>query len=121
MSKFGPNAHLASAVVNWAPYYEKAMRDALEGTWKPEKTWWGVKEGAIDLVSLSEKVPAEIRSKVEDVKKGLKGETFVIWKGPIKDQSDKEVLKAGTKADNAFLLGIDFYVKGVEGSLPSRK
>ncbi len=121
MSKFGPNAHLASAVVNWAPYYEKAMRDALDGTWKPEKTWWGVKEGAIDLVSLSDKVPAETRSKIEEVKKGLKDEAFIIWKGPIKDQSDKEVLKAGTTADNAFLLSIDFYVKGVEGTLPARK
>src|SRR3954451_7581389 len=48
MSKFGPNAHLASAAINWAPYYKKAVGDALAGSWKTEQTWWGVKEGAID-------------------------------------------------------------------------
>ena len=53
MTKYGPNAHLASAVINWAPYYNKAVKDVLDGTWKTEQTWWGVKEGAIDLVSLS--------------------------------------------------------------------
>ncbi|MFZ5894937.1 MAG: BMP family ABC transporter substrate-binding protein [Myxococcota bacterium] len=121
MSKFGPNAHLASAIVNWAPYYEKAMNDALAGTWQTEKTWWGVKEGAIDLVNISDKVPAATKAKIEEIKQGLKNGSFVIWKGPIKDQSDKEVVKAGESADDKVLLGINFYVKGVEGKLPTAK
>src|SRR3954463_13440964 len=57
MSKFGPNAHLASAVIDWTPYYKKAVKDVLDGTWKKEAVWWGVKEGAIDLVSIADKVP----------------------------------------------------------------
>ncbi|MGC4088992.1 MAG: BMP family ABC transporter substrate-binding protein [Polyangiaceae bacterium] len=121
MSKFGPNAHLASAAIDWSPYYTKAMQDALGGSWKVEPTWWGVKEGAIDLVSISDKVPASARDKVAEVKKGLKDGSFVIWKGPLKDQSDKEVLKAGESFDVKALLGINFYVKGVEGKLPSAK
>jgi hypothetical protein len=46
-------------------------------------SWWGVKEGAIDIVSISDKVPAEIKAKVEKIKAGLKDGSFVIWKGPI--------------------------------------
>jgi basic membrane protein A and related proteins len=121
MSKFGPNAHLASAIVNWAPYYEKAVSDALDGTWTSGQVWWGVKEGAIDLVSLSDKVPAATRAKVAEIEKGLAAGTFAIWKGPILDQSGKTVLEAGAVADDSFLLGINFYVKGVEGALPSSK
>ncbi|HEY6078519.1 MAG TPA: BMP family ABC transporter substrate-binding protein [Polyangiaceae bacterium] len=121
MSKFGPTAHLASAIINWTPYYKKAMKDALEGTWKVEQTWWGVKEGAIDLVSISDKVPAATKAKVEQIKQGLKDGSFVIWKGPLKDQADKEVLKAGETGDLKMLLGINFYVKGVEGKLPAGK
>jgi basic membrane protein A and related proteins len=117
MSKFGPKAHLASAIVNWAPYYQKAMKDALEGTWKVEQTWWGVKEGAIDLVSISDQVPAATKAKVMEIKKGLTDGTFTIWKGPITNQAGKEVLKAGEVAETKMLLGIDFYVKGVEGKL----
>ena len=121
MSRFGPNAHLASAVVNWAPYYEKAVGDVLTGTWSTGQTWWGVKEGAIDLVSLSDKVPAAARAKLEEIKAGLRAGSYQIWKGPLADQSGKSVLGPGAVADDAFLLAINFYVKGVEGSLPAPK
>jgi simple sugar transport system substrate-binding protein len=119
MSKFGPNAHLASAAIDWAPYYKKAVRDVLEGTWKSGQSWWGVKEGAIDVVSLSSKIPEEAKSKLMSVKTGLRDGSFAIWKGPIVDASGKEVLKAGEVADDKFLHGINFYVKGVKGKLPS--
>jgi basic membrane protein A and related proteins len=121
MSKFGPTAHLASAIINWAPYYKKATKDALDGTWKTEQTWWGVKEGAIDLVGVSDKVPAETRAKVEQIKAGLKDGSFSIWKGSIVDQDGKEMIKSGEVAEPKFLLGINFYVKGVEGKVPSGK
>jgi basic membrane protein A len=119
MSKIAPKAHLASAIINWAPYYIKATKDALEGTWKTGGVWWGVKEGAIDLVSISDAVPAE--AKVDKVKAGLKDGSFVIWKGPIVGQDGKEMLAKDAVADDKFLGGINFYVKGVEGSIPSGK
>jgi simple sugar transport system substrate-binding protein len=122
MSKFGPQAHLGSAVINWAPYYKKAVKDALDGTWKTgENTWWGVKEGAIDLVSLSDKVPADAKAALEKVKAGLKDGSYVIWKGPLVGNDGKELLKAGDTADDKWLHGINFYVKGVEGKVPSGK
>ena len=121
MSKFGPKAHLASAVINWGPYYIKATKDALEGTWSTGGAWWGVKEGAIDLVSVSDAVPADVKAKVEAVKAGLKDGSFVIWKGPVVGQDGKDVLAKGATADDKFLGGINFYVKGVEGSIPSGK
>jgi len=121
MSKFGPHAHLASAVIHWAPYYEKAVQEQLDGSWKTGQTWWGVKEGAIELASISEQVPAAARARVAEVSAGLKGGTFAIWKGPIVDQGGKSHLEAGQTADDAFLSKIDFYVKGVEGKLPTAK
>jgi simple sugar transport system substrate-binding protein len=121
MSKFGPKAHLASAIINWAPYYKKAVKDALDGTWSTGGVWWGVKEGAIDLVSVSDAVPADSKEQIEKIKAGLKDGSFVIWKGPIVGQDGKEVLKKDEVADDKFLGGINFYVKGVEGKVPSGK
>ena len=119
MTAYAPNAHLASAVINWAPYYINAVQDALDGTWKGGGgVWWGVKEGAIDIVSISDKVPADLKTKVEGVKAGLKDGSFVIWKGPITSNEGKEVLAAGTNADDKFMGGINFFVKGVEGKVP---
>jgi simple sugar transport system substrate-binding protein len=119
MSKFGPKAHLGSAVINWAPYYKKAIQDELDGKWQTGQSWWGVKEGAIDLVSLADSVPAAAKAKLEAVKAGLKDGTFAIWKGPILDSTGKELLKAGETADDKFLHGINFYVKGVQGKAPN--
>ncbi|VTU20849.1 BMP family ABC transporter substrate-binding protein [Variovorax sp. RA8] len=118
MTAYGPKAHLASAIINWTPYYTKAVQDALDGKWATGQTWWGVKEGAIDIVSIAEDVPAEAKAKVEEVKKGLKDGSFSIWKGPIVGQDGKELVAAGAAADDKFLSGVNFYVKGVEGKVP---
>jgi simple sugar transport system substrate-binding protein len=118
MTAYGPKAHLASATINWAPYYIKATQDALDGKWATGQSWWGVKEGAIDIVSIAEDVPAETKAKVEEVKKGLKDGSFVIWKGPILGQDGKEVVAKDAVADDKFLSGVNFYVKGVEGKVP---
>ena len=118
MTAYGPKAHLASAVINWGPYYIKATQDVLDNKWTTGQSWWGVKEGAIDLVSIAEDVPAETKAKVEAVKKGLKDGSFVIWKGPILGQDGKEVVAKDAVADDKFLSGVNFYVKGVEGKVP---
>jgi simple sugar transport system substrate-binding protein len=121
MTAYGPKAHLASAVINWTPYYIKATKDALEGSWKTGGVWWGVKEGAIDLVSIAEDVPADTKAKIDAVKAGLKDGSFAIWKGPLVDNTGKTLLKKDEVADDKFLSGVNFYVKGVEGKVPGGK
>jgi basic membrane protein A and related proteins len=123
MTAYGPKAHLGSAIIDWAPYYTKAVRDALEGKWQTskEKIWWGVKEGAIDFVSMAEDVPTATKEKVEKIKAGLKDGSFVIWKGPIVDNTGKTVLEKDKVADDEWLGGIKFFVKGVEGKVPGEK
>ena len=122
MSAYAPEAHLASAIINWAPYYLKATREALEGKWEGGgAVWWGVKEGAIDLVSINDMVPAETKEQVAKIKAGLADGSFVIWKGPILGQNGKEVLAKDVVADDKFLGGLNFYVKGVEGKVPAGK
>jgi simple sugar transport system substrate-binding protein len=122
MTAYSPEAHLASAVINWGPYYIKATRDALEGKWTGNTgVWWGVKEDSIDIVNISDKVPAETKEAIEKIKAGLKDGTFSVWKGPILGQDGKEILKKDEVADDKFMSGINFYVKGVEGKIPTGK
>jgi basic membrane protein A len=121
MTAYGPKAHLGSAVINWAPYYIKSTRDALEGKWAKAQSWWGVKEGAIDMVSVAADVPADTKKRVDTVKAGLKDGSFSIWKGPISDNLGREVLAQNLVAEDACLGGISFYVKGVDGKIPGAK
>ena len=119
MTTYGPKAHLASAVINWGPYYIKSVGEALNGSWKGGTgAWWGVKEGAIDLVSLAADVPDETKKRIDEVKAGLKDGSFSIWKGPIMDNTGKELLAKDAVADDKFLGGLKTYVKGVEGKVP---
>jgi simple sugar transport system substrate-binding protein len=122
MTAYAPDAHLASSVINWTPYYIKATKDALEGKWTGgTSVWWGVKEGAIDIVSINAAVPKETQDQVAKVKAGLADGSFSIWKGPIVGNDGKELLKKDEVADDKFLSGVNFYVKGVEGKVPAGK
>ena len=119
MTAYGPKAHLASAVINWGPYYVKAVGEALEGKWTGgTRSWWGVKEGAIDIVSIAADVPEDTKKKIEEVKAGLRDGSFSIWKGPIMDNTGKVLIAKDTVADDKFLGGLKTYVKGVEGKVP---
>ncbi|TCS97083.1 nucleoside-binding protein [Tepidimonas ignava] len=119
MSSFGPKAHLASAVVNWGPYYIQAVQEVLDGTWQTKRTVWGVKEGLNDLIKIADVVPEEAKKKVEEVKAGLKSGEFEVFTGPIVDNTGKEVLAKGVKADQDWKDKVNFFVKGVEGKVPS--
>ena len=122
MTAYGPKAHLGSAVINWAPYYIKTTKEALDGSWKGGgASWWGVKEGAIDMVSVAADVPEDAKKKLDEVKAGLKDGTYSIWKGPIMSNEGKEMLAKDVVADDKFLGGLATYVKGVEGKVPGGK
>jgi len=118
MTKFGEKAHLAASMNKWGVYYTKVVGDVLDNKWKPETIWWGLKEGMIDLGAYNAVVPEDVKALVETKKKGIIDGSASIWKGPLKDNTGKEVLPADKVADDGFLHGIKFYVEGVEGKIP---
>ena len=122
MSAFGGKAHLGSAIVDWSNYYKKSIKEVMDGSWKGNTvTRWGVAEGQNDLVNIPEVVPADVKAKVDELKAGMKAGTFEVFTGPILDNTGKERLAKGTAADDEWRGKIDFYVKGVEGKIPSGK
>jgi basic membrane protein A len=121
MSAFSSKAHLASCIANWGNYYKKAIKDVMDGTWKTERTVWGVKEGQNDLVKVADVVPDDIKKKVEEIKQGMVAGTFEVFTGPVVDNTGKERVAKGAKADQEWKDKVDFYVKGVEGQLPVAK
>jgi basic membrane protein A and related proteins len=63
-------------------------------------------------------VPDDTKKRIDEIKAGLKAGTYNIWKGPITGQDGKEILAKDAVADDKFLSGVMFYVKGVEGKIP---
>ncbi len=122
MSSYAPKAHLASNIVDWGPYYKKSLKEVMDGSWKGEqRTIWGKPEGANDVIKIAEFVPAEVKAKAEAAMAGIKDGSKEVFTGPIVGNDGKERLAKDTKADQAWKDKVDFYVKGVEGKIPSGK
>lgn len=118
MAIYAPKAHLASAVINWAPYYIKTTQDVLNGTWASEHNWWGIKEGAVDVVSIATDVSPETKNQLEKVKQGIKDGSFIIWKGPIIDNVGEQRLTPNGLASDQYLSEMNYFVAGVVEEAP---
>ena len=118
MSKFGSKAHLASSVIIWEPYYKNSIQAVLDGKWKSGEAWWGLKEASMDLANLNAAIPDDVKKLVADKKAALAAGTASVFAGPFVDQSGKEMVAAGKEADMGMMKSMNFYVKGVEGSIP---
>lgn len=121
MSAFAPKAHLASCVLHWGVYYDKAIGEVLNKTWKVEVTKWGIAEHANDFVKIPATVPAAALKKVEEAKAYLVAHPGDVFKGPIKDNTGKIVLAKDVVADDKWKGEISFFVMGVEGKVPTGK
>jgi simple sugar transport system substrate-binding protein len=119
MTLYGSSAHLGSVFNNWAPYYLSAVKDLIDGKWSAGQSWWGLKEGSVELVSIARDVPQNVRNKLELIKDGIQKNNFNIWQGPIVGQDGQLVLQSGAVADDRFLGSMKFYVRGVVGKVPS--
>ena len=80
-----------------------------------------MKEGAIDLVSIAADVPADVKAKVDAVKAGPGTAASASGRAPSSTTPAREVLAKDVVADDAFLGGVKFFVKGVEGKVPGSK
>ena len=118
MSKFGGKAQLAASILNWDVIYKKVVGDVEAGKWKSSDIWWGVKEGAVNIDYFGPEVPADVKKLAEERRDGIKAGKLHPFTGPLKDQSGKEVLAAGKTFTDPELRKINFYVEGVEGSIP---
>src|SRR6202163_4528903 len=49
MSKYGPTAHLTAVTHQWGAYYTRTVQDAIDGKWKPDNVWGGIKEKMIKM------------------------------------------------------------------------
>ena len=118
MSKFGGKAQLAASILNWDVIYKKVVSDVEAGKWKSGDIWWGVKEGAVNIDYFGPEVPADVKKLAEERRDGIKSGKLHPFTGPLKDQSGKEVLAAGKTFTDPELRKLNFYVEGVEGSIP---
>jgi simple sugar transport system substrate-binding protein len=118
MRSFAPKAQLTSIVDNWGDYYISRVKAVMDGTWKSQDTWGGIKAGMVKLAPYGDAVPADVRKLADEVKQSIADGSFHPFQGPITNQQGKLVVKEGDVIPDKELAGLNWYVEGVEGSIP---
>jgi basic membrane protein A len=117
MYEFAPKAQLTAITDTWGPYYVKRVEAVLDGTWESQATFDGLKDGILamaDYTNMPENVSAEavaLQAKIES------GE-FHPFTGPIFNQAGEEIVAAGEVLDDGSLLGMNWYVQGIDDQVP---
>ena len=115
-----PTTWLTGSRWNWNGSYLKIVKSVLDGSWQPAIQWLGMKEGAVELCPIGTTVPRSVAREATSAAEQIKQGTKVIFKGPLKDRDGKLRLAAGQIADAKWLSEMDFFVEGVDGTLPRR-
>ena len=120
MKSVAPNAQIAALVLNWGPYYAKKIQQMIDDKWDPTPVWMHYKDGAMSLEGVrTDKIPADIVKKMEEVKAKIESGEFHPFTGPIKTNDGKEAAKAGEVLKDDQLQTMNYYVDGVIGKVPN--
>ena len=115
MTKDAPKAHLTAPVWHWGAYYTAAVKSVIDGTWKPENYFGGMKEGLVGLSPLSENCAEGTEEKINEVKAKILDGSFKVFEGPIYDNKGNLVCKEGEVISDADITGgMDWYYRNVE-------
>jgi len=118
MKQFAPKTQLTSIIDNWAPYYVSRTKALLEGTWTSTDTWEGLATGMVEM-SNYENMPPEVAELASQVEEQIRSGAFEPFTGPIYKQDGTLAVAAGESLDDGTLLGMNWYVKGIDDKLPN--
>ncbi len=120
MGKFGPDAYLTSPIWDWSAFYVPNTKEVLDGTWKSEAYWKGMKSGIVKLAPMSKLVPLSVKKLVTAMKDEIISGRFHVFEGPIYDQNGKLRIPAGKIMSDDALLSMQWFVNGVVGKIPKK-
>ena len=117
MRKVAPDAQVVAVQHLWGDYYTRRARAVLDGTWKSERLWGGVKEGMIRVGDFGTQVPPAVRDEVlarqQDMAQG-RLQPFAA-RADVRDNEGKVRIPSGRSLDDNQILTMDWLVDGVQG------
>ncbi|MGE0845573.1 MAG: BMP family ABC transporter substrate-binding protein [Flavobacteriaceae bacterium] len=117
MIKFAPKAQLTAIIDDWSSYYISRVKAVLDDSWKSEDVWGGF---AADMVKMAPftNMPDDVAAMAAETEKAIHDGKLHPFQGPIFKQDGTEVAKEGEVLSDEVLLGMNYYVKGIDDQLP---
>ena len=117
MFAFAPNAQLTAVIDEWAPYYVARTKAVLDGTWESTDTWDGIAPGMVRMAEYTN-MPDEVKAMAMQTEAMIASGELHPFMGPIYNQEGTMVIGEGEVLDDGTLLGMNWYVQGVDDKLP---
>jgi simple sugar transport system substrate-binding protein len=117
MIKFAPKAQLTAIIDDWSAYYVARTKAVLDGSWKSEDTWGGMRARMVVMAPYTN-LPDDVAAAAKDMEAKIFSGEFNPFTGPIYKQDGSLAVEAGKVLDDGALLGMNWYVKGVDDKLP---
>jgi len=120
MIKFGPKTQLTAIIDNWGPYYTERAKLALDGKWTSTDTWGGLNSKMVVMAPYTN-MPDDVKKLAEDTEAAISSGKLPPFKCPVVAQDGSTVeCKGGTHLDDGQILGMNYYVKGVDDKVPGK-
>lgn len=118
MVKFAPKAQLTAIVDDWSGYYIGRVKAALDNSWKSEDVWGGLASKMVVMAPYTN-MPDDVKAMAEKTAAGIADGSVNPFACPIVDQAGKQVeCKGGKALSDEQILGMNFYVQGIDDKLP---
>ena len=117
MLQFAPKTQLTAIIDNWAPYYVARAQAVLDGTWESKDTWEGMATGMVGMADYIN-MPADVADMAMETQAKITSGALLPFAGPIHKQDGTLMVPAGEALDDGTLLGMNWYVKGIDDQLP---
>ena len=114
---FGPQTQLTAIIDDWAPYYIERVGAVMDGTWEQQDTWHGLDTGNVAMAPYTN-MSDDVAAKAAETAKAIASGELEPFTGPINKQDGSVWLEEGKEASEGELLGLNFYIEGVDGQLP---
>ena len=117
--QFCPNSHMTAIEDVWGPYYATRAKAVVDGTWSSTDTWDGMDKGMVVMSHYNAKLmPSDLIQEAVAMEIALKDGSMHSFEGPIYNQAGELMVPEGGVADDGMLLGMNWYVQGIDGELP---
>ncbi|MGQ0502792.1 MAG: BMP family ABC transporter substrate-binding protein [Panacagrimonas sp.] len=117
-SVLAPKFYLTGAEWNWETVYKQYVAAAQAGAAFANLTRGGLKDGFVKMSPYTPVTPAAAKTQIDAIKADMTAGKFDIFKGPLKDNTGKTVIPAGTALvqTDITLESMNYLVEGVIGS-----
>lgn len=127
LEREGESVKLATPIWDWGKFYERIIRDMLQGNWnktqdsKEKKAlnyWWGISGNIIDLIT-SNNLPSGIKTLTDIMRKEIYTEQFQLFSGEIRLQDGSIVGEKGGCLSPEEIITMEWLAENVVGEVPA--